>query len=40
MLAKIDLENIEAEGNSISLADKISEIFILSSPQLYINQLI
>ena len=28
MLAKIDLENIEAEGNSISLADKISEIFM------------
>ncbi len=28
MLAKIDLESIEAEGNAVSLADKISEIFM------------
>ena len=28
MLAKIDLESIEAEGKAVSLADKISEVFM------------
>ena len=32
MLAKIDLESIEAEGKAVSLADKISEVFMEIKP--------